>query len=150
VTFGFTGTSKSPGMAPRQLKAVRQLLYHVTILHLGDAVNADAQAHLEAVHLGIKTIGHPPTDPSRRAFCTYDEEREPQAYLVRNHGIVHEALDGLIAAPSGFVEQMRGSGTWATVRYARKLKRRVWVVLPDGTKRRETGISGDGRGAASK
>ena len=134
--LGFTGTGKLPGMKPRQLKAVRQLLYNVDALHLGDCVNADAQAHLEAIHLGIETIGHPPTNPSRRAFCTYDEEREPREYLLRNRDIVAEGVDGIIAAPSGWVEERR-SGTWSTVRYAREAKRHIWIVRPDGTIKEE-------------
>lgn len=131
--LGFTGTSHAPGMAPRQLKTVRDLLYHVTVLHLGDCVNADAQAHAEALELGIKTIGHPPDWSGRRAFCTYDEEWTPKPYLVRNLDIATCGVNGLIAAPKGWVEVPRGSGTWATIRYARKLHRKIWIVRPDGS-----------------
>lgn len=91
---------------------------------------------MEAVALGVKTIGHPPSDSLRRAYCAYDEERTPLPFLVRNHAIVDEGVDGLIAAPSGWVEEQR-SGTWATVRYARKLGRRIWIVLPDGRVKEE-------------
>lgn len=87
--------------------------------------------------LGVMTIiGHPPEQGNRRAFLDYDEEREPKSYLKRNHDIVDEGVDGLIAAPNGWVEELR-SGTWATVRYARKLKRRIWIIRPDGTLRKE-------------
>ncbi len=134
MTCGFTGTQK--GMASRQLKAVRQLLYRVDRLHLGDCLGADAQAHDEALSWGILTIGHPPSDGGRRAHCYYDTEREPKPYLERNKDIVTEGIDGLIAAPSGFVEALR-SGTWATVRYARKVGRRIWIVLPDGRVKEE-------------
>ena len=129
MTFGFTGTSR--GMASRQRKAVRQLLWNVTEIHLGDCVGADAEAYEEAVALGIPIVGHPPSDGKLRAFLTYDDEREPKPYLIRNKDIVTEGVDGLIAAPRGFVEELR-SGTWATVRAARKLKRRIWIVRPDG------------------
>ncbi len=130
---GFTGTSRAPGMTPRQLAAVRVLLSNVTTLHLGDCVNADAQAYEEALLLGIKTVGHPPDWKGRRAFCVYDEERRPRPYLERNLAIAYEGVDGLIAAPKNFIELPRGSGTWATIRYARKLKRTIWIVMPDGT-----------------
>ena len=140
---GFTGTSRVPGMAPRQLKTVRQLLYDVTELHLGDCVNADAQAHIEAISLGIKTIGHPPSESGRRAFCTYDEERESKPYLERNHDIANSGIDGLIAAPNGWAEEQR-SGTWATIRHARKLKRKIWIVRPDGTVNVEINDKPDG------
>lgn len=132
---GFTGTSKHD-MAPRQLKSVRDLLWPINVLHLGDCIHADAQAYEEAVGLGIKTIGHPPKDGKKRAFLEYDEEREPKDYLLRNLDIAMEGVDGLIAAPSGFVEELR-SGTWSTVRRARKLRRHIWIVLPDGKVRVE-------------
>ncbi|MCR4301818.1 MAG: hypothetical protein NUV51_09425 [Sulfuricaulis sp.] len=100
-------------------------------LHLGDCVGADAEAHAEAVSLGIKIVGHPPSDTKARAFLSYAEERKPRAYLLRNQDIAMEGVDGLIAAPKGWVEELR-SGTWATVRYARKVRRRIWIVRPDG------------------
>lgn len=130
---GFTGTSKAPGMTSRQAKQVRRLLYNVTALHLGDCINSDAQAHEIAVSLGVKTIGHPPDNVGRRAYCAYDEERLPAPYLMRNRHIVAEADGGLIATPSGWTEQFRGSGTWATIRYARKARRKIWIIVPDGT-----------------
>jgi len=40
--------------------------------------------------------------------------------------------DVLIAAPGEFVERKRGSGTWGTVRYARKLGRPLVIIWPDG------------------
>lgn len=130
IIVGFTGTSKRP-LTPRQLKALRRLLWNVDELHLGDCINADAEAHAEAILLGVKTVGHPPIDGRRRAYCTYDEEREPKPFLERNRDIVRDGVDGLIACPGGFVEEWR-SGTWATVRCARKLGRRIWIVRPDG------------------
>ena len=86
--------------------------------------------------MGIATIGHPPTLSRRRAFLDYNEEREPLPYLVRNRAIVAEGIDGLIAAPKGWVEEQR-SGTWATIRYARQAGRRIWIVRPDGAVRLE-------------
>lgn len=130
MTCGFTGTQH--GMTPRQLKAVRQLLWHINQLHLGDCIGADAQAYAEAVALGVSTIAHPPTEKRKRAFLTYDFEREPKPYLDRNKQIALEGVDGLIAAPFGYTEELR-SGTWATVRYARNLTRPIKIVLPNGT-----------------
>lgn len=130
MVLGFTGTSK--GMAPRQLKAVRQLLWQAKVLHLGDCVGADAEAYEEALLLGCATVGHPPSAGRKRACLDYNEERAPKPFLERNKDIVNEGVDGLIAAPKGWVEELR-SGTWATVRYARKLGRRIWIIKPDGS-----------------
>jgi len=138
IILGFTGTSQ--GMAPRQLKAVRQLLYNVDVLHLGDCVGADAEAHSMALSFGITKIGHPPSDGHKRAFLEYDEYRLPKPYLKRNIDITREGVDGLIAAPPNFIETPGrgvGAGTWSTVRRARELSRKIWIVFPDGSMRKE-------------
>lgn len=134
---GFTGTQN--GMTePQSLQVARRLVsYSIGWLHHGDCVGADAQAHDWAVQCGIKTEGHPPINPSKRAWCKFDVLHEPMEYIVRNHAIV-DAVRYLIAAPVSMEEVMR-SGTWATVRYARSLKRGILIVFPDGQWRFEEG-----------
>jgi hypothetical protein len=56
---------------------------------------------------------------------------EPKLYMERNHDVVH-ACDFLLALPGTDHEVVR-SGTWATVRYARKIARGYQVVLPSET-----------------
>src|SRR6185436_20018938 len=133
MIFGFSGTSK--GMAPRQMKAVRQLLFECTELHLGDCIGADKEAYDLAIMAGITTIGHPPSDNKKRAFLQYDLERPLRPYLVRNRHIARDGVHGLFAAPEGWVEIIRGpdGGTWSTVRRARNYGRRIWIVRPDGS-----------------
>ena len=137
MELGFTGTSE--GMAPRQMKAVRQLLYNCRTLHLGDCIGADAEAYHIAGETGITRVGHPPTDGKARAFLQYEKECPALPYLERNMEIARGGVDGLIAAPAGWVEVIRGNdgGTWSTVRRARKLGRRIWIVRPDGSIRKE-------------
>ena len=123
---GFTGTQE--GMSYEQTNALRQALIGATELHHGDCIGADAQAHDIAREIGgIRIVIHPPTDPSRRAFKRGDIIREPKPYLERNHDIVDESAS-LIAAPKSDVEELR-SGTWATVRYARKMEKPVKMLL---------------------
>jgi len=100
-------------------------------VHHGDCIEADAAAHDIAIRLGKHPVIHPPIDPKYRAFksAPASHMREPLPYLERNHAIVNES-DFLIAAPSG-PETLR-SGTWATVRYARKVGKRVLVIMPNG------------------
>jgi SAM-dependent methyltransferase len=54
----------------------------------------------------------------------------PVPYLERNKRIVRTAAE-MLACPGTMEEELR-SGTWATVRYARKARRRLILVWPDG------------------
>lgn len=96
----------------------------------GDCFGADAQAHILARKLGWRVIIHPPIELQKRAMCVGDEVWPSKPYLVRNHDIVANT-DRMVATPRGYSEEMR-SGTWATVRYALKIGRTVYVVTPDG------------------
>jgi hypothetical protein len=136
MKIGFTGTRYS--MTINQRVVLRQDLlpsYGPGELHHGDCVGADAQAHQIACAALFRIISHPPTNPVKRAFCKADEEREPRPYLERNYVIVRDT-ELLIACPGELTEQLR-SGTWSTVRYARRLGRPVVLVFPDGTVKRE-------------
>ena len=62
---------------------------------------------------------------------TSPDIRTPRPYLSRNKDIVRET-DMLIATPAEAEEQRR-SGTWSTIRFARKLGKPVFVIWPDGT-----------------
>lgn len=133
MILGFTGTQR--GMTERQRATVLYLFneLQLAVLHHGDCVGADAQAHKLAIVLNARIVLHPPNDDKLRAFCGQaNGVHPPKPYLARNRDIVREAHDGLVAAPKGASEEPR-SGTWATVRYARKACRKIWIVLPDGT-----------------
>ena len=65
-----------------------------------------------------------------RAFCKGDETRKQKDYLDRNHDIVDET-ELLIACPKE-PEEITRSGTWATIRYARKKKKKLRIILPNG------------------
>jgi hypothetical protein len=88
-----------------------------TEMHHGDCVGWDEQMHNLASAMGIKTVSHPPTSGALRANCGADIILAPLPFLDRNKAIV-SAVDFLIAAPDR-PEEMR-SGTWSTVRYAKK------------------------------
>jgi len=127
--IGFTGTRR--GMTAEQKTALRNLLQAAGgEFHHGDCVGADAEAHDIAQACGLEPVIHPPTDPKQRAWKAASRILLPLPYLHRNKEIVRET-ESIIATPSEFDEQHR-SGTWSTVRYARKLGRQVLVILPDG------------------
>lgn len=132
MKVGFTGTQK--GMNLKQHILVQTFLEEIrwpSEFHHGDCIGADAQAHGIARELGIRVIVHPPKNFEKRAFCKEAGMCNPKPYLERNRDIVNDT-DVLIATPETSYEVVR-SGTWATIRYARKTGKTVYVFFPDGT-----------------
>lgn len=129
IDVGYSGASI--GMTLVQSDKVRDVLRAIenARVHHGDCVGGDRQVHAICRELGRYVVVHPPISPSKRAFCVGDEIREVKPYLDRNQDIVDE-VNILIAAPDG-PERLR-SGTWSTVRRARKRGIPYVVILPDG------------------
>ena len=100
-------------------------------------MGVDEQAYDIARALGRAVVIHPASLPNQRAFKSAQDIRQPKPPLVRNKVIVRET-GLLIAAPAQAIEQHR-SGTWSTVRYARKMGRAICIIRPDGTLIRESG-----------
>jgi len=78
----------------------------------------------------LKIIIHPPNNDFLRAFYKSEFIFEPKEYLKRNKDIV-KSTDMLIAFPFTQFEVIR-SGTWQTIRYARKLKKKILIIYPNG------------------
>lgn len=137
MKIGFTGTSR--GATAQQVDSLGLLLERLSPeeIHLGDCIGADAQAHAVARRIGLRTVGHLPSDPKKRAHCTYHEEREALPYKERNQAIAAET-DALIAC-SLLPKEINRSGTWHTIRCARKLGRPIWIIWPDGSVKHEGG-----------
>lgn len=110
------------------------LIAEEVTLHHGDCVGADADMHglVMANRPHARFHVHPPNVDKYRAWCRFDEQEESKQYLVRNHDIV-DASDLIIATPAEMYEVKRGSGTWATIRYARSKQKSLIVVWPDGS-----------------
>jgi len=132
MKVGFTGTKI--GMTVKQRKIVEAILSELDPeeFHHGDCVGADAQAHIIAlVHLGIPVHKHPPI---KKVLCAYSKGAakiyKDKEYWVRNRDIV-DATEILLACPKGNKEELR-SGTWMTVRYARRQNKDVRIIYPDG------------------
>lgn len=102
------------------------------VAHHGDCVGSDEQFHRICLKLGgIRLWIHPPSDPSRRAFCRGAQIVLPEKpYLARNRDIAR-ASAALLATPEERQEVLR-SGTWATVRAAVRLGREVVILTPTG------------------
>jgi predicted Rossmann fold nucleotide-binding protein DprA/Smf involved in DNA uptake len=132
MKVGFTGTRK--GMTPQQKKTFKDLLIELKptrFIH-GDCIGSDADAHKIAVDLGIGITIYPPRKNDLRAHC-----KAPGAaimpvgdYLPRNIKIV-DACNLLLATPESYENEHR-SGTWFTVRQAKKRGKPCKVILPNG------------------
>ena len=127
--IAFTGTRSPQRDNTKKLAAIFQILqeFGYTKLHHGDCIGGDRQAHDAAIQCGLNVTVRPPEKTLFRAFTNHGPPRTQQvqlkgarSYMERNQNIV-DASNILIAIPKGSVskEELR-SGTWSTVRYARK------------------------------
>ena len=132
VEIGFTGSRN--GCTDKQVETITRLLLWLdpTKVHHGDCVGADERFHNLVRELLPSTaiIIHPPSNDTMRAYCKGDNIRPPAPYIERNHNIVDETTI-LIATPAQSNEVLR-SGTWATIRYARKRFKTLYVIPPEG------------------
>lgn len=130
--IGFTGTRA--GMTEEQKKVFRDMLILASVfteasvrLHHGGCVGADEDAHHIAKEMGAKIVVHAPINKMGVFdYSDADEIRDSKEYLERNHDIVDESMF-LAAAPKTKEEVLR-SGTWATIRYARKQNKMIRML----------------------
>jgi hypothetical protein len=135
---GFTGTSK--GMIQEQKMEVWFFLFILklagaTTFYHGDCIGADCEAAKIAKNLGYYIICLPgfsaknPESTLYRAFTDFNDEIFPsRPFLKRDQDIVNYSHI-MIAAPLTEQEQTR-SGTWTTVRFARKKGRKILLAFP--------------------
>jgi len=140
MKVGFTGTQS--GMTIQQHNSLWPLLkkLRTSEFHHGDCIGADTDATMLVHDIGGIIIHcHPPKNKSKRAFTDklYIESivYDAKEYLDRNHDIV-DATNILVATPKEFNEELR-SGTWATIRYARKKHKKIYIIYPDGSIKEE-------------
>ena len=102
-----------------------------TEFHHGVCIGADEEAHkiIRAYWPDCRIICHPPSDQRRIARGLHcDVTLPPRPFLVRNRDIV-DAVDILVGCPRQEQEVIR-SGTWATMRYAKKTGKNVILIPP--------------------
>lgn len=132
MNYGFTGTRE--GMSERQILALEEILCDgntfTAQFHHGGCHGADMDAHKAAA---IYTCRH--VHPGSVEQHWHWENRNDygtllpwKPFLERNYDIV-DVCEALIAAPRTLYEERR-SGTWATIRYARKIGRPVIILDP--------------------
>lgn len=131
MVLGFTGTQM--GLSKEQADALAALVAELRPAEVrhGDCVGADTEFHVVCGRLGIPIVIHPSSRQTKRSYNRNADNIMPaKDSLTRNRDIV-DASDTVLACPSGMQEMLR-SGTWSTVRYARKTGKRVIIVFPDG------------------
>lgn len=131
VKVGFTGTQV--GLTIFQMAHLDNYLRGLGVIHKvechhGDCIGADAEFAKLAYALGFVLVAHPANLKGKRAYSVANIILPEKHPLVRNHDIV-DCTNILIACPKLLHEELR-SGTWATVRYARKQGKIVVVIYP--------------------
>lgn len=130
LRLAFTGSRR--GLSARQRRLLPLVfedldLRRVTEFHHGVCVGADAEAHETMISLlweaglrkGCKVVGHPALGGQTAQWLgDFDATLPPSPPLQRNKVIV-DSCDVLVACPLTDREILR-SGTWSTVRYARR------------------------------
>lgn len=132
---GFTGTGE--GMTYKQMKGVVKALENARLIHgakefhHGDCVGSDGQAARFAWVLGYEIHCHPPIKQNKREFEAYHVIYKAKEYLDRDRDIV-DAVEFMIGTPRDTEKKLPRSGTWYTLRYARKQVKRALIIMPNG------------------
>lgn len=135
MIVGFTGTTAGP--TERQHAAMAVFLRRIPMTRFvhGGARNCDTFAHHIARrwHPDICIEIHP--CPINSGVTVWMPAGNCEIYpdlppLARNRVIVSR-IHGLLAVPRT-AEEVIGSGTWATVRYAREIGCPVYIIRQDG------------------
>lgn len=131
MKVSFTGTRK--GMNEEQKTLFEEILKELKAhaLFHGDCIGADNDAHVIANALNIEILKRPCVLLDQRAhtkegICI----AEPEQPLDRNKKLVDDG-EILVATPAGMDEEQR-SGTWSTIRYARKVEKPIIIIFPNG------------------
>ena len=134
IKIGFTGTRK--GLTPIQKEEIKLILdkYDNIIVSHGDCIGSDTDFHnliinYKNIHINknITICIFPPNDPKLRAFNTGDLLMKEEPYLTRNLNIIKNCSI-LIACPIDKNREELRSGTWSTVRNARKHNLLIYLL----------------------
>jgi len=133
IKIGFTGNRYGLRQEQKtQIEALLDKYNHITVSH-GDCVGSDTDFHLlcmryKRVHpeKTVKIHIYPPDNPRLRGFNKGDVVMAEKPYLQRNIDIIKNC-SLLIACPVDKNKEEQRSGTWSTIRQARKLKLTTYI-----------------------
>jgi hypothetical protein len=133
IKIGFTGNRH--GLRPEQEEQIILILdkYDNIIVSHGDCVGSDTDFHklcikYKEAHLDKTIMIHifPPNNPTLRAFNKADVLMEEKPYLERNLNIIKNSSI-LIGCPIDKNKEELRSGTWSTIRQARKKNLLIYI-----------------------
>lgn len=133
IKIGFTGNRY--GITSEQKNQIISILdkYDNLIVSHGDCVGSDTDFHnlcmnyrTEHQNKKIKIHIYPPNNSKLRAFNQGDLIMDEKPYLQRNLNIIKNSSI-LIACPIDKNKEELRSGTWSTIRKARKLN--LMIIL---------------------
>jgi hypothetical protein len=130
-SVGVTATRE--GLSPEQNKWIKDFLNRngAAVMHHGDCIGGDEELAEIFSNFDTYIIAHPGLSSHQRANSKYNDIVLPrQDYQVRNRYIV-KLSQILLAFPRGPLEEIR-SGTWSTVRYAKRENSKLIIIGPDG------------------
>lgn len=140
VDLGFTGSQHGMSLRTKQsfITVISSLAQEnvfrsdVTAFRHGDCIGADVEASGIAAYWNYLVHAHPCFIEKKRAFSPYNDIiHAPKHPLERNRDIVD--LSAIMIATPYTMQEVIRSGTWTTIRYARKLERELCIIFPDGS-----------------
>jgi len=115
------------------IKTILDAYQNITVIH-GDCVGADTEFHNLCIEYRNNNPNkqlnihiYPPDDDKLRGFNNGDVIMPVKPYLKRNEDIVKKC-DVLIACPIDKNKEVLRSGTWSTIRKARKLNKIIHLL----------------------
>lgn len=122
MKIGFTGTREGMSQNQKEQFVLKLFDLGITEFHHGDCIGADADAHdiVREFFPNVKIVIHPPERSYTRAFRKGDFSHPLKPYIERDRDIVDDC-EHLIGSPLD--KEVIRSGTWTTIRYARKIGR---------------------------
>lgn len=138
MPVGFTGTRR--GMTAEQIRTLKRFRSKWgATLHHGACDGADTEACGIFFQKRWWTHAWPSHNPNDIAMAQSHTIHWPDPTApgegwepLRRNRLIVDASDMLIATPAQAKEVLR-SGTWATIRYARQMKKPIYIIWPDGS-----------------
>lgn len=133
IKIGFTGNRHGLNLVQKEQIELVLNEYDNIIASHGDCVGSDTEFHelcMKHKEMNpnkiIEIHIYPPNNPTLRAFNRGDLLMEEQPYLTRNLNILKNS-NILIACPIDKNKEEMRSGTWSTIRQAKKRNMQIYI-----------------------